>query len=479
MTASLTFGRSASGVSVAIDLAMANRHGFIAGATGTGKTVTLRVLAEALSDAGVPVFLADVKGDLATLSEVGGTDERFIKRAASLGLEGYSGSSYPVQLWDVYGESGVPIRATVSDFGPVLLARLFGLNETQADVLQILFSIADDRGLPILDLKDLHAFLQFVSEHAAEFRARYGNLAPATLGTIQRRVTAFREAGGESFFGEPMFDIGHLLDRRADGRGTVHILAADRLYQSPQVYSAFLLWMLSELFEQLPEVGDLSAPKLVFFLDEAHLLFTDTPKALVEKIEQVVRLIRSKGVGVFFITQSPDDIPEDVLAQLGNRVQHALRAYTPSEQKMIRAAARSFRVEAGTDLEKELTELAVGEALVSTLQSDGVPSVAVRAKIFPPRSLLGALPDSNRNQLVAQSPYEHRYRKVIDQDSAYEMLQKRNVEPATENSSSAVPSAVWSVLGGFIKSAARAIGSQVGREIIRGVLGSSRKSRFK
>ncbi len=406
-------------------LSRANRHGLVAGATGTGKTVTLQVLAEGFSRAGVPVFCADVKGDLAGISQPGNPSPRIEARARDLGLTGFAYEPAPAVFWDLFGEQGQRLRATVAEMGPLLLARLLELNETQEGALTIAFRLADDEGLLLLDLKDLRAILGHVGERAEEVGAAYGRVGKATLGTIQRRLLMLEEAGAEHFFGEPALDLNDLMLLTPDGRGAVNVLAADRLIHTPRLYATFLLWLLAELFEELPEVGDLEKPKLVFFFDEAHLLFRDAPKALIEKVETVVRLIRSKGVGVYFVTQNPLDLPATVLGQLGNRVQHALRAFTPAEQKAVRAAAETFRANPRLDVEQAIGQLAVGEALVSTLQADGTPSVVERARICPPRSRIGTITPEERQAVLARSPLAGRYDQELDRDSAYERLTGR------------------------------------------------------
>ncbi|MDB5367829.1 MAG: yjgR, partial [Rhodospirillales bacterium] len=406
-------------------LPLANRHGLIAGATGTGKTVTLRALAEGLSDAGVPVFVADAKGDVAGLSQPGEASPKVASRVAELGLENFAYRAFPTIFWDVFGERGHPVRATISDMGPFLLARLLDLNETQAGVLQIVFRLADDEGLLLLDLKDLRAMLSHVADRAKELTTEYGNVSAASIGAIQRAVLSLEEEGGAFFFGEPALDLADLLRVDARGRGAVNVLAAERLMQKPKLYATFLLWLLSELFERLPEVGDLDKPKLVFFFDEAHLLFDDAPKALTDKVEQVVRLIRSKGVGVYLVTQNPLDVPDSVLGQLSNRVQHALRAFTPRDQKAVRAAAETFRADKSLDVAAAITELAVGEALVSLLDERGVPGVVDRTLIVPSASRLGAITDDERAKSMQQSPCAGRYDETVDRDSAYERLTGR------------------------------------------------------
>ncbi|MBS0308651.1 MAG: DUF853 domain-containing protein [Proteobacteria bacterium] len=491
---------------------LANRHGCITGATGTGKTVTLQVLAQALSGIGVPVFMADVKGDLSGMAKAGALSSKMKQRLDMLEEAEPQWAACPVTFWDVFGEQGHPVRATVSDLGPLLLARMLNLNDTQEGVLQLVFKIADDNGLLLLDTKDLRAMLQHVGDNAADFRTEYGNTSAASIGAIQRGLIAIEEQGGDRFFGEPMLNIDDLLQTDPSGKGIVNILAADKLLNAPRLYATFLLWMLSELFEHLPEVGDLDKPKLVFFFDEAHLLFNEAPKALLDKIEQVVRLIRSKGVGVFFITQNPLDIPDTVLGQLGNRVQHALRAYTPRDQKAVKSAADTFRPNPALDTAQVITELGVGEALVSFLDEKGRPNIVERAFILPPASQIGPITLDERKQAMQTSVVAGVYEKTVDRESAYEKLKGRtaaNAKPANEagatdatnagstaspssapytqeSSGSSIGSTIGDMLGGLfgggsrresagqamVKSAARSIGSQVGRAVIRGVLGS-------
>ena len=483
---------------------LANRHGCITGATGTGKTVTLQALAQALSDIGVPVFMADVKGDLSGLAKAGTPAPRIKERLGLLKLDEPAWSGCPVTFWDVFGEKGHPVRATVSDLGPLLLSRMLNLNEVQEGVLQLVFKVADDLGLLLLDLKDLRAMLQNVAENAGELQAEYGNISPASVGAIQRGLLAIEEQGGDKFFGEPMLNILDFMQTDANGKGMVNILAADKLLHSPRLYAIFLLWMLAELFEHLPEVGDLDKPKLVFFFDEAHLLFDEAPKALLQKIEQVVRLIRSKGVGVYFVTQNPLDIPDTVLGQLGNRVQHALRAFTPRDQKAVQAAAETFRPNPKLDTAQAITELGVGEALVSFLDEKGSPNIVERAFVIPPASQIGPVTDAERSEFMSRSVVAGVYEKTVDRESAYEKLKGRvekempvaeEAKPAKGKAASQAEAPAQSgggfgdALGGLfggggvgrrkdtmmeamIKSAARSIGSQVGREIIRGVLGS-------
>ena len=407
---------------------MANRHGLIAGATGTGKTITMKVMAESFSDMGVPVFLADVKGDLSGMCKPGQDSADMRQRVERFGIENFAYQKYPTRFWDIFGEQGIPVRVTVSSMGPTLLARLLGLTEVQTGVLNIVFHVADDNGLLLLDLKDLRAMLQFVGDNRAEFTTAYGNVSAASIGAIQRALLAFENEGAEQFFGEPELNIKDWMRTDMDGRGYINILSSRRLIQSPTVYGTFLLWMLSELFEQLPEVGDLDKPRMIFFFDEAHLLFSDAPKALVQKIVQVVKLIRSKGVGVYFISQSPSDIPNDVLAQLSNRVQHALRAYTPAEQKAVRAAAKAFRVNKEFDTEQAIMELGVGEALVSFLDEEGIPTVVERARILPPQSLMGPADDKSVQTLVVTDEFDLKYRESVDRESAFEILTKANEE---------------------------------------------------
>jgi hypothetical protein len=484
--------------------ALANRHGCITGATGTGKTVTLQVLAERFSRIGVPVFMADVKGDLTGIAKAGSLGEKMKKRLDSLGMPEPQWAACPVALWDVWGEQGHPVRATVSDMGPLLLARLLNLNETQEGVLTLAFKIADDHGLLLLDLKDLRAMLQFVGDNAAQFKTQYGNISPASIGAIQRGLLQIEQQGGEKFFGEPMLDIADLM-QTADGQGVVNILVADKLMNNPRLYSCFLLWLLSELFENLPEVGDRDKPKLVFFFDEAHLLFSEAPPALLEKVEQVVRLIRSKGVGVYFVTQNPLDIPEKVLGQLGNRVQHALRAFTPRDQKAVNSVAETMRPNPRLDIKAAILELAVGEALVSLLDAKGTPGITERAYVCPPGSQIGPISVDERRALIAGSVVAGVYEKAVDRESAFELLRQRaggdagpagggKAASALPGSAPAGEAAGGGLMGGLgdilfgstgprggrregvvetvAKSAARSVGSSIAREITRGVLGS-------
>ena len=425
-------------------LPVANRHGLVAGATGTGKTITLQVLAEGLSRAGVPVFCADVKGDLSGIAEAGAANPKLAQRAAELGETDYAAAAAPVIFWDLFGAQGHPIRATVAEMGPLLLSRMLELNDTQEGVLNIAFKLADDQGLLLLDFKDLTAMLQSVAESADQLTTSYGNVSKATIGTIQRRLLTLEQQGAEHFFGEPALQLADLMLTTPDGRGAVNVLAADKLIQSPRLYATFLLWLLSELFETLPEAGDLPKPKLVFFFDEAHLLFNDAPKALVDKVEQVVRLIRSKGVGVYFVTQNPADVPPVILGQLGNRVQHALRAFTPAEQKGIKAAAETFRPNPRFSTAEVITQLGVGEALASTLDPGGVPGIVERIKVCPPRSRMGTITPEERQAVMAASPVGHRYDEVADRESAYEILQGRAMGGPVQ----AEPSNPWGVTPG-------------------------------
>ena len=407
---------------------MANRHGIIAGATGTGKTITMKVMAESFSDMGVPVFLSDVKGDLSGMSAPGKDSADMQERITRFGIEGFQYKSYPTRFWDIFGEMGVPVRVSVSEMGPILLSRLLGLTEIQQGVLSIVFRVADDNELMLIDLKDLRTMVQFVGENRAEYTTQYGNVSAASIGAIQRALLAFEDEGGAQFFGEPSLDIRDWMRTDMDGRGYINVLSSQRLIQSPTVYGTFLLWMLTELFEKLPEVGDLDKPRMIFFFDEAHLLFDDCPKALVQKLVQVVKLIRSKGVGIYFISQSPSDIPNDVLAQLSNRVQHALRAYTPTEMKAVRAAAKSFRESADFDTEEVLLQLGVGEALVSFLDEDGIPSVVERAFILPPQSLMGPVEDEAVKAMVSADEFDIKYRQMVDRESAYEIINAAKIE---------------------------------------------------
>ena len=498
----------------------ANRHGLIAGATGTGKTVTLKVLAESFSRLGVPVFLADAKGDVSSLAQAGASNPKFDERIKSLGIDSIPFAASPVVFWDLFAEQGHPIRTTITEIGPLLLARMLNLNDTQEGVLSAVFRIADDQGMLLIDFKDLKAMIGYVSEHAAEFKAEYGNLSPASLGAIQRNLLALADQGGDQFFGEPSLNILDFIQTDSNGHGYINILAADKLMNTPKLYATFLLWMLSELFEQLPEVGDMDKPKLVFFFDEAHLLFDNASAALQEKIEQVVRLIRSKGVGIYFVTQNPLDLPESVLGQLGNRVQHALRAFTPKDQKAVKTAADTFRANPEFKVEQAITELAVGEALISCLDEQGTPQVVQRAWVMPPYSSFSPISSEQRQALISQSIVAGIYEKRLDRESAFELLQNKVVERqqqavqieqekqqakeqellakqqakeaeklakqqareqeriAKEQQKEAEREAkqreklIQDTVGTFAKSAARSLGGSTGQKIVRGLLGS-------
>ena len=498
----------------------ANRHGLIAGATGTGKTVTLKVLAESFSRLGVPVFLADAKGDVSSLAQAGASNPKFDERIKSLGIDSIPFAASPVVFWDLFAEQGHPIRTTITEIGPLLLARMLNLNDTQEGVLSAVFRIADDQGMLLIDFKDLKAMIGYVSEHAAEFKAEYGNLSPASLGAIQRNLLALADQGGDQFFGEPSLNILDFIQTDSNGHGYINILAADKLMNTPKLYATFLLWMLSELFEQLPEVGDMDKPKLVFFFDEAHLLFDNASAALQEKIEQVVRLIRSKGVGIYFVTQNPLDLPESVLGQLGNRVQHALRAFTPKDQKAVKTAADTFRANPEFKVEQAITELAVGEALISCLDEQGTPQVVQRAWVMPPYSSFSPISSEQRQALISQSIVAGIYEKRLDRESAFELLQNKVVERqqqavqieqekqqakeqellakqqakeaktlakqqareqeriAKEQQKGAEREAkqreklIQDTVGTFAKSAARSLGGSTGQKIVRGLLGS-------
>ena len=498
----------------------ANRHGLIAGATGTGKTVTLKVLAESFSRIGVPVFLADAKGDVSSLAKAGETNPKFEERIKSLNIDSIPFAASSVVFWDLFGEQGHPIRTTVSEIGPLLLSRMLNLNDTQEGVLSAVFRIADDQGLLLIDFKDLKAMITYVSEHAADFKAEYGNLSPASLGAIQRNLLALADQGGDKFFGEPALNIMDFIQTDNQGRGNINLLAADKLMNTPKLYATFLLWMLSELFEQLPEVGDMDKPKLVFFFDEAHLLFDNASDALQEKIEQVVRLIRSKGVGIYFVTQNPLDLPESVLGQLGNRVQHALRAFTPKDQKAVKTAAETFRANPEFEVDQAITELGVGEALISCLDEQGIPQIVERAWVMPPYSSFSPITTDERKGLMNQSVVAGIYEKEVDRESAFEMLQNKVAErqqqaaqaeqdkvaakeqealakqqakeaealakqqarqqdllikeqqKEAERSAKQREKMTQDILGTFAKSAARSLGGSTGQKIVRGLLGS-------
>lgn len=488
---------------------LANRHGLIAGATGTGKTVTLKVLAESFSRIGVPIFLADAKGDVSSLAKAGESSPKFNERIKSLNIESIAFAASPVVFWDLFGEQGHPIRTTISEIGPLLLAQILNLNDTQEGVLSAVFRIADDQGLLLIDFKDLKAMLSYVSEHLADFKAEYGNLSPASLGAIQRNLLALADQGGDQFFGEPALDLMDFLQTDSQDRGNINLLAADKLMNTPKLYATFLLWMLSELFEQLPEVGDLEKPKLVFFFDEAHLLFDNASPALQDKIEQVVRLIRSKGVGIYFVTQNPLDLPESVLGQLGNRVQHALRAFTPKDQKAVKTAAETFRANPEFKVDQVITELAVGEALISCLDEKGIPQIVERGWVMPPHSSFTPISLEERKALMQQSIVAGIYEQPVDRDSAHEMLQNKVAERqqqaqaaefakqqskeqealakqqikeqerlAREQRKEAERAAkqreklTQDIVGTFAKSAARSLGGSTGQKIVRGLLGS-------
>ncbi|HIP68055.1 MAG TPA: DUF853 domain-containing protein [Chromatiales bacterium] len=464
----------------------ANRHGLIAGATGTGKTVSLQVLSEGFARIGVPVFMADVKGDLSGITQPGKPHPKVDERIEKIGIDDFKFEGFPTVFWDLFGEQGHPIRTTISDMGPLILSRLLDLNDTQEGVLNVAFKYADDEGLLLLDLDDLRTTLKYIGENRKEFQNAYGNVSAASIGAIQRRLLVLEQQGAENFFGEPALDIWDFMRTGAGGYGQINILAANKLMESPRLYATFLLWLISELFEELPEVGDMDKPRLVFFFDEAHLLFDDAPKALTNKVEQVVKLIRSKGVGIYFVTQNPMDIPDDVLGQLGNRVQHALRAFTPRDQKAVRTAAQTFRPNPKLDTEQTITEMGVGEALVSTLEAKGTPGIVQRTLICPPHSRIGPASDTERDDVMRKSPLAGRYDKMVDRDSAHEELSRRmdkatraaeEAEEATrrekeERKSRPRRSNRQSVGEAFTKSIARAIGSRVGRQIVRGILGS-------
>jgi len=467
---------------------MANRHGLIAGATGTGKTITMQGLAEGFSEIGVPVFLADIKGDVSGVTQPGKEHPKVAERVEIMHLDNFSFQAFPATFWDVFGEQGHPVRTTISDMGPLLLARLLNLNDTQQGVLSLVFRVADDNGWLLLDLKDLRAMLKFVSDNAKEFRTLYGNVSAASVGAIQRRLITLEDQGGDKLFAEPVLNLDDLMQTDAEGKGIINMLAANTLMNSPQLYSTFLLWLMAELFEQLPEIGDPDKPKLVMFFDEAHLIFKGAPQVLLDKVEQVVRLIRSKGVGVYFVTQNPTDIPDSVLGQLGNRIQHALRAYTARDQKAVRAAAQTFRDNPKLDTEQVITELGVGEALVSLLDEKGRPQMVQRTLIKPPKSQIGPINAQQRTVLMSNSLVAGVYEKAIDRESAFEILAKRAEELAEKQQAEQVATAQenerkknerstggrqrQSVMETFLKSAMRAVGSQIGRKLVRGLLGS-------
>jgi DNA helicase HerA-like ATPase len=474
----LTEGKIFVGKSVKpeyLDLKLANRHGLITGATGTGKTVSLQILAEGFSDAGVPVFAADIKGDLSGIAAEGTQKDFIDKRLVDVGLPPFSPRAYPTVLWDVFGEQGHPIRATVSDMGPLLLSRLLELNETQEGVMNIMFRVAEDEGMAMLDLADLRSMAINVGERSKELSMKYGNVASASVGAIQRRLLVLEEQGADQFFGEPALDIADLMKTTYDGRGFVNLLAADKLFQKPRLYATFLLWLLTRLWDELPEVGDPEKPKLVFFFDEAHLLFDEAPKALIERVEQVARLIRSKGVGVYFITQNPLDVPDTVSSQLGNRIQHALRAYTPKEQRAVRAAAETFRPNPDLDTERTILELGVGEALVSFLENKGEPSIVQRTLIRPPNARIGPLTESERQGVLSRSPVTGKYETAFDRESAHEILEKRRAEQAKlaaeEAAKAEADQGSWAnVIFGRGPRGGRSLGEQVARDVSRSIM---------
>ena len=482
-----------------------NRHGVIAGATGTGKTVTLKVLAEQLSEAGVPVLLSDIKGDLASLAEKGEVTEKIAERLKKVHVEDFEPSSYPVAFWDIFGENGINIRTTISEMGPILLSQLLGLNETQEGILNIAFKVADEQGLLLIDIKDLRAMLNYVGAHASELRNLYGNIAQQSIGTILRSLLVLEQQGGNQFFGEPAFEIGDLFKTDASGRGTINVLSSEKLFQTPKLYATFLLWFLSELYENLPEVGDLDKPKLVFFFDEAHVLFNQSNPAVQAKIELIVRLIRSKGISIFFVTHNPTDIPNAVASQLGNRIQHGLRAFTPAEQKNVKAVAETFRQEEGKDLVSVITNLKVGDAVVSTLQEDGSPSFAEVVSIYPPKSKLDAVDAFVRQQLINQSPFYDKYAEMFDRESAHEQLlaleqqfqqeqeevlaqreaekqakleekeRERQERELERQARQAATKKGDSAMDRFTKNIMSSVGREVGRVITRGVMGLFKK----
>ncbi len=475
-----------------IRLNRANRHGLIAGATGTGKTVTLQILAEGFSNAGVPVFAADVKGDLSGISQIGKENPKMIQRAAETGPKDYAFRGYPTVFWDLFGKKGHPIRTTVSEMGPLLLSQLLELNDTQEGVLNIAFIVADDEGMLLLDLKDLRAILNFIGENSSTISTQYGNVSKASVGAIQRRLLVLQQEGAKKFFGEPALELNDFMRCNDAGQGYINILSAQTLMQNPKLYSTFLLWLLSELFEELPEVGDPDKPKLVFFFDEAHLLFQDAPKPLIKKVEQVVRLIRSKGVGVYFVTQNPIDVPESILGQLGNRVQHALRAFTPKDQKAVKAAAQTFRSNPNLDVKQVITELGVGKALVSVLDEKGAPTIVEKTKIRPPESRMGPAKVAERNEVISLSPVSGKYDEAVDRKSAFELLtiraektaaaeqaadkERRYKKPATKKRKTRRTSS-RSTTNTVIRSVTKIVTSRAGQQLVRGILGSLFKGR--
>ena len=472
---------------VYMEPSMLNRHGLIAGATGTGKTVSLKVLAESFSDMGVPVFVADIKGDLSGMSQPGQETKHIRRSIDTMGIENFSYTAYPVRFWDVFGKLGLPVRTTVSEMGPDLLSRLLGLNDTQSGILRIVFRIADDKGLLLIDLKDLRSMVQYVGDNAAEYKLTYGNIAPQSVGAIQRALLALEDVGGNIFFGEPDLKLADWFEWAEDGRGIMNILQCQELVQQPLLYATFLLWMLSEIYEMLPEAGDLEKPKFAFFFDEAHLLFNGAPKALIEKVEQVVRLIRSKGVSVWFISQSPSDIPDTVLSQIGNRIQHALRAYTPKDQKALKAAAQSFRTNKNFDTEEALQALGVGEALVSVLDEKGIPTIVEKANILPPRSSMNAVVPDVIARNIRENPLNPKYAKAKDRESAFEELQdlakqaqkeaekeeKKAAKTSSKKSSAKKTTRKkQSAFDKALSSAANTVGREIGKKLVRGLLGS-------
>ncbi|HEC58046.1 MAG TPA: DUF853 domain-containing protein [Methylophaga sp.] len=473
---------------------LANRHGLIAGATGTGKTITMQGLAEGFSEIGVPVFLADIKGDVSGVTQPGKAHPKVAERVVLMNLDDFKFQGFPATFWDIFGKQGHPVRTTISDMGPLLMSRLLNLNDTQEGVLSLVFRVADDNGWLLLDMKDLRAMLKFVADNAADFQTVYGNVSAASVGAIQRRLITLEDQGGDQLFAEPVLNLDDLMQTDSEGKGVINMLAANTLMNSPQLYSTFLLWLMSQLFEQLPEVGDPEKPKLVLFFDEAHLIFKDAPQVLLDKVEQVVRLIRSKGVGVYFVTQNPTDIPDSVLAQLGNRIQHALRAYTARDQKAVRAAAQTFRDNPELDTETVITELAVGEALVSLLDEKGRPQIVQRTLIKPPKSQIGPITDSQRTVLMSNSLVAGVYEKMVDRESAYEILNKRAEElakkqqadetaatQAKEQAKAEKPKTTSrqreTPMEAFFKSAMRSIGTQIGGRLVRGILGSLLKGK--
>ena len=478
---------------VYLEPSMANRHGLIAGATGTGKTVTLKVLAESFSDMGVPVFVSDIKGDLSGMVEAGHETKHIRRSIDNFGIENFTYTAYPVRFWDVYGKLGLPVRTTISEMGPELISRLLGLNDTQTGIMRIVFRIADEKGLLLIDLKDLRSMVQFVGDNAKDYKLTYGNIAPQSIGAIQRSLLALEDEGGNIFFGEPDLKLADWIDWDDEGKGIMNILECRELFQHPLLYATFLLWMLSEIYEMLPEAGDLEKPKMAFFFDEAHLLFNDAPKALLEKVEQVVRLIRSKGVSVWFISQNPADIPDSVLGQIGNRVQHALRAYTPKDQKALKAAAQSFRENPAFDTEEELQALGVGEALISVLDEKGIPTIVQKAGIMPPRSSMDAVANSSIEENSKANPLFSKYSRLKDRESAYEVLQEEREEAAkeakkelereekekaksanekTKRKTTSSGRKKSSALDKAISSAANTVGREIGKKLVRGILGS-------